>query len=489
MRLRRRSIWLVGLLGFAVAMLPSIASSATTATVEAISPAYPAAPYWHPEEVAVTTAGGTVTFVNNSATVPHGVVWKSVPATPKCEEGAGQVPVGIGKWSYSWKGGCSFTQEGVYKYYCAYHGEAMSGTIYVNASGTIPPPPPAATTEAATAVSETGATLKGTVNPNGQATEYFFKYGTTAGYGTETSPQPAGAGTTNISASAPVIGLAPGKTYHFELVATYASGSSTVLGGDRTFTTASPPGAPSATTEQASLVSETEATLKGTVNPDGKPTKYFFEWGTTNEYGQMTAEVPVGEDHANHAASAILTSLVAATPYHFRLVAKNGSEEIQGADQVFTTQSPPPPPPPPPPPLPPPPPPPTNITTTPTVSLVEPPPEPPLAGSPSLRSTQRGLFVKGSLYVSKSGAGGRLEVDLLAKSALLAAAHRSSFVRVGRFVLASVSAGTVSFSVGLSARAKSALHRRHRLALTVKIVLTSTRGATVTITRSVSLRV
>lgn len=123
------------------------------------------------------------------------------------------------------------------------------------------------------------------------------------------------------------------------------------------------------------------------------------------------------------------------------------------------------------------------------MSLVEPPPEPPLAGSPSLRSTQRGLFVKGSLYVSKSGAGGRLEVDLLAKSALLAAAHRSSFVRVGRFVLASVSAGTVSFSVGLSARAKSALHRRHRLALTVKIVLTSTRGATVTITRSVSLRV
>jgi hypothetical protein len=110
-------------------------------------------------------------------------------------------------------------------------------------------------------------------------------------------------------------------------------------------------------------------------------------------------------------------------------------------------------------------------------------------GAPSLRSTQHGPSVKGSLDVSQSGAGGRLEVDLLAKSASLAAAHRSGPVRVGRFVRASVSAGKVSFSVSLTARAKSALRRHHRLALTVRITLTPTHGATVTITKSVSLRV
>jgi len=90
--------------------------------------------------------------------------------------------------------------------------------------------------------------------------------------------------------------------------------------------------------------------------------------------------------------------------------------------------------------------------------------------------------------ISQSGAGGRLEVDLLAKSASLAAAHRSGTVRVGRFALASVPAGKVSFSVGLSARAKNVLRRHHRLALTVRIVLRPMHGATVTIVRSVSLR-
>jgi hypothetical protein len=48
-----------------------------------------------------------------------------------------------------------------------------------------------------------------------------------------------------------------------------------------------------------------------------------------------------------------------------------------------------------------------------------------------------------------------------------------------------VSAGKVPFSVALTARAKRALHRHHRLALTVKIALTPIQGAAVTITRSV----
>ncbi len=488
MRLRRRSLWLVGLLGFAVAMLPSIASSATTATVEAISPAYPTPPYWHPEQVAVTTGGGTVTFINNSASVPHGIIWKSTPATPTCDEGAGQVPVGIGKWGYSWNGACTFTQEGVYKYYCSYHGEAMSGTIYVNATGTIPPPPPTATTEAATSVTETSATLKGTVNPNGQATEYFFKYGTTTGYGTDTSLQSAGAGTIGVPVSAPATGT-PGTTYHFELVATYASGSSTVLGGDRTFTTTSPPpppGPPTATTGQATGVSEAEATLKGAVNPDGQLTKSFFEWGTSASYEHTTEEVLAGGDHLSHPASAKLVKLAPGTVYHFRVVAKNATEEAHGVDQMFTTTSPPSPPSEPPPPT-------TTTSTTsttpaappPTTTLPEPLLGPPIAGSPSLRASQRGSSVRGSLGISITGAGGRLEVDLLAKSASLAAARRSTPVRVGRLVRSSVSAGKVSFSVALTARGKRALRRRHRLALTVKITLTPTQGATVTITRSV----
>jgi plastocyanin len=115
----------------------------------------------------------------------------------------------------------------------------------------------------------------------------------------------------------------------------------------------------------------------------------------------------------------------------------------------------------------------------------------PLAGSASkavkLSRSQRGKSVHGSVKVSKAGAGGRLEVILLAKSASLAKAGRSAQVVVGRLVRSGLRAGTVSFNVPLSAKANRALARHRRLALTVKIILTPKHGSAVTVTRSVVL--
>jgi plastocyanin len=130
----------------------------------------------------------------------------------------------------------------------------------------------------------------------------------------------------------------------------------------------------------------------------------------------------------------------------------------------------------------------TTTTTTPTTTTTttpEPPNGSPLVGSPSLRSSQRGGSVKGSLDISKAGAGDRLEVDVLARSASVAKAKRSTPVRVGRFIRSSVPVGTVSFVVKLDAKARKALKRHHRLALTVKITLTPLYGEATTLTRSV----
>jgi hypothetical protein len=96
---------------------------------------------------------------------------------------------------------------------------------------------PTVTTGSASSVTQNSATLNGTVNPNGQATSYHFEYGTTTGYGTPTSAQNAGSGTSNVSVSANISGLSPGTPYHFRLVATNASG--TTQGQDQTFTTTS----------------------------------------------------------------------------------------------------------------------------------------------------------------------------------------------------------------------------------------------------------
>jgi plastocyanin len=126
----------------------------------------------------------------------------------------------------------------------------------------------------------------------------------------------------------------------------------------------------------------------------------------------------------------------------------------------------------------------TTTTTTPTTPL-ERPSGSPLVGSPSLRSSQRGGSVKGTLDISKAGAGDRLEIDLLAKGASLARTRRPAQVRVGRLVRGSVSSGATSFSVKLNAKARRALKRHRRLALTVKITLTPHNGESLTITRVV----
>jgi sugar lactone lactonase YvrE len=97
--------------------------------------------------------------------------------------------------------------------------------------------PPTATTEAATAVSYEQATLKGTINPEGSATNYYFEYGKTESYGTKipVSPESVGSGTSNVAVSQTPTGLSQSTTYHFRVV---AEGETTTKGEDLTFTTA-----------------------------------------------------------------------------------------------------------------------------------------------------------------------------------------------------------------------------------------------------------
>jgi plastocyanin len=135
----------------------------------------------------------------------------------------------------------------------------------------------------------------------------------------------------------------------------------------------------------------------------------------------------------------------------------------------------------------------TATTPAPTTTIAAPGESPggsPLVGGPSLRSSQHGGSVKGSLDVSRAGAGDRLEIDLFVRRASLARAPApaSRPVRVGRLVRSSVAPGRVSFSVPLTPVARHALKRRHRLALTVRITLAPARGAALSITRAVVVR-
>jgi len=96
---------------------------------------------------------------------------------------------------------------------------------------------------------------------------------------------------------------------------------------------------PSATTGSATNVQPLQATLNGTVNPNGFDTHYYFQYGTTTSYGLSTGEVDAGSGTSNVAASATVTGLTPGTAYHYRIVATNASgTPAYGSDQEFRTR-------------------------------------------------------------------------------------------------------------------------------------------------------
>jgi hypothetical protein len=90
---------------------------------------------------------------------------------------------------------------------------------------------------AASGVTSTGATLNGTINPNGTDTQVYFQYGTSTSYGSTTAVQDLGSGTSAVQFSIPISsGLQPGTTYDYRLV-TVANGLTSTYANE-TFTTA-----------------------------------------------------------------------------------------------------------------------------------------------------------------------------------------------------------------------------------------------------------
>jgi hypothetical protein len=94
---------------------------------------------------------------------------------------------------------------------------------------------------------------------------------------------------------------------------------------------------PSASTESATGVTKTGATLNGAVNPNGNGTHYHFEYGTTSSYGSSTAEGDAGAGSSPVSVSATIASLFPGTTYHFRLVASSAGGVSYGSDRVFQT--------------------------------------------------------------------------------------------------------------------------------------------------------
>src|SRR5436190_23852802 len=77
---------------------------------------------------------------------------------------------------------------------------------------------PIATTLQATAITTSGATLNGTVNPNGSGVSARFEYGTTTAYGTTTDLALFAPTNSAQALTATIGGLLPNTTYHYRVV-------------------------------------------------------------------------------------------------------------------------------------------------------------------------------------------------------------------------------------------------------------------------------
>lgn len=222
------------------------------------------------------------------------------------------------------------------------------GKFYVFERTTIAPPD--VTTEAPTPVGQIEATLKATVNANGHAAlECEFEHTDKADFEAngftnataEPCPEkPDGLDDTALSLS--LSGLSPATSYVYRVSATSHAGSDS--GAPIEFETL-PVVAPTVTPEPASAVTQTSATIRARVNPQGgSVTDCHFEFGTTAAYGSsLPCPTVLGPVSSDVSQARGVDELAHSTTYHYRLVVSSNAGTTEGEDVEFTTDDPPPP--------------------------------------------------------------------------------------------------------------------------------------------------
>jgi RTX calcium-binding nonapeptide repeat (4 copies) len=193
---------------------------------------------------------------------------------------------------------------------------------------------PAVVTGAASLLGPTAATVGGTVDPNGLSTGWWIEYGTSTAYGSRTDTRSAGSGSSPIGVSVRLTGLRAGVTYHFRLVA--ANDVGTVRGGDRSFRTDS---APSVSTGGVDEITISSARVHGSVDPRGRGTVAWFEYGTTSALGSRTADANAGFGTGATSVSAQLSGLQPGTKIYYRAAARSDAGTTVGQTRSFTTSA------------------------------------------------------------------------------------------------------------------------------------------------------
>ncbi len=209
-------------------------------------------------------------------------------------------------------------------------GNTSTDTITVTYSAATKP---TVTTGSTSNVTATSATLTGTVNANGQSTTAWFEYGTVQGtYGNKSSTQTV-TGSNDTTVSSTITGLTSGTTYYYKIVAENNSWKSE--GSEMSFQYTPGGSAPTVTTDAATDVTTTTATLNGKVNANGISTTAWFEYGAiSGSYGSKSNTKAV-TGSTDTTVSASISGLTAGTTYYYRIAAQNSVGTSYGKEMSF----------------------------------------------------------------------------------------------------------------------------------------------------------
>lgn len=205
---------------------------------------------------------------------------------------------------------------------------------------------PAVAVLAPTSLTGTGGTLNATVNAKGQSTsDIRFEISTSPTFTSDafivnaTPSTATGTVDTNMSALSPA--LIKETTYYVRAFATNASGTTT--SSIFSFTT---PAAPIATSNSASSLSSTGATLNGSVvgngDSEGSDTTVIFQYSLNSDMSSPTEVNPTtnaviaGGDKNSSSVSIPLTGLQTGSTYYFLVKATNNYGSNYGSILNFT---------------------------------------------------------------------------------------------------------------------------------------------------------
>jgi DNA-binding beta-propeller fold protein YncE len=232
-----------------------------------------------------------------------------------------------------------------------YLGDATTDRIRVFGPGVLLPE---LAMGAPSSVSNTAATLNGTVNTQGVSLiDCRFEYvtleafrltgfsdlssGGTAACDPNAASIPADLDSHAVSAA--ISGLERHTPYRLRLVAANADGEGATDPG--ALTTAGPP---AVETAGSMIRTATTATLTGRVNPRGSATSFHFEYGDQGPCASnpcaATPPQPVGAGQEIRLVEQEVVGLQPDTTYHYRLVADNGNPDgpTSGEDRTITTR-------------------------------------------------------------------------------------------------------------------------------------------------------